>query len=107
MAQALTGYDCFQQYLWSRGRARSPVCVHCSAAVDDVEHTIFLCPFWVVERSVLLRILGRSSRTENVIDLLCGQVPAELTPDIRQRDRIMVTASRHKAVFIENSGSGG
>lgn len=100
LAQALTGHGCFQQYLWSRGRARSPACVHCSAAVDDAEHTIFLCPFWDGERSVLLRYLGRPARPEDVIDLLCGPEPAELPPG-QQRERIMTTASRHRSAFLE------
>ncbi|XP_016656248.1 uncharacterized protein LOC107882433 [Acyrthosiphon pisum] len=46
MSQALSGHGCFQKYLWKRARATSPSCVHCQAALDDAEHTIFLCPFW-------------------------------------------------------------
>jgi len=101
MAQALTGHGCFQQYLWTRGRARTPSCVHCPAAVDDVEHTLFLCSFWDEERSVLTRTLGRPARPEDVIDLLCGPIPAELPPDLRQREGIMITASRQKTAFVK------
>lgn len=66
-----------------------------------MEHTIFRCPFWDGERSVLLRTMGRTARPEDVIDLLCGPEPEELPTDLQQRDRIMVAASKHKAAFIE------
>ncbi|XP_060874393.1 uncharacterized protein LOC132948097 [Metopolophium dirhodum] len=45
MAQALTGHGCFQSYLWRKGKAENPGCVHCPAVFDDAEHTLFACPF--------------------------------------------------------------
>jgi hypothetical protein len=45
MSQALSGHGCFQKYLHSRNKSHSPECIHCSASLDDAEHTIFDCPF--------------------------------------------------------------
>lgn len=71
MAQALTGHRCFQSFLFKRGRATSLACVHCSAEMDDVEHTIFNCTLWEECREGLAVAVGRRIVPEDFADLLC------------------------------------
>lgn len=100
MAQALTGHGCFQKYLWSRGRALSTACCHCPSDVDDVEHTLFICMFWNLERRDLVLSLGRHPRPEDVADLLCGPAVDELPTDMERRARIIQTADKLRELFV-------
>lgn len=45
LAQVLTRHGAFNEYLQRFGIIASAECAHCEAPVDDVEHTIFVCPF--------------------------------------------------------------
>jgi len=99
MAQALTGHGCFQYYLWKMGRARNPACPHCPAEVDDVEHTIFACPFWSENRRDLLSNLGRLPSPEDVANLLCKPSADELPTNPVRRGRILDAASRNANLF--------
>ncbi|KAF0696511.1 Retrovirus-related Pol polyprotein from type-1 retrotransposable element R1 [Aphis craccivora] len=58
MTQFLTGHGCFQYYLNPMGRAASSLCVQCGNAVDSVEHTIIVCPYWENYRAELAERLG-------------------------------------------------
>jgi len=99
MAQALTNHGCFQKYLWEKKRAQSPGCVHCTAEVDDAEHTIFSCPFWEEARRELSRMLRRQTRPEDVMDILCGPEPEDMPDDPAQRRRIAEAASKMTSTF--------
>ncbi|KAL4085178.1 hypothetical protein QTP88_027218 [Uroleucon formosanum] len=83
---------------WYRGlsqkRTQSPACSHCSAEVDDAEHTIFVCPFWDETRYELSQLLQRKPRPENVADMLCRPIIEKLPTDPIQRRRIQKAASR-------------
>lgn len=98
MAQVLTGHGCFQKYLHSKARVRNPNCVHCDAADDDAEHTIFICQFWDQERQQLARSIGRTPRPDDVVDFLCSPSIEEL-PSGEQRVRLLATAARNSALF--------
>ncbi|CAI6359213.1 unnamed protein product [Macrosiphum euphorbiae] len=94
MVQALTNNGCFQKYLWDRDRAQSPACVHCTAEVDDAEHTTFVCPFWNEARSELSQLLRRQPRLGDVTDLLCRPIPDELPANPIQRQKIQEAVTR-------------
>jgi len=98
-AQALTGHGCFQQYLWSKNRAHSPACLLCPAESDDAEHTLFVCMYWSGERKELEQALGRPVRPEDVQNLLCGPVPAELPEDLLTKKTLVATANRRRELF--------
>eukprot|EP00102_Acyrthosiphon_pisum_P018482 XP_008190262.1 PREDICTED: uncharacterized protein LOC103312037 [Acyrthosiphon pisum] len=100
MAQALTGHGCFQKYLWTRDKARSPACVHCPAGSYDAEHTLFVCMYWSGERMQLEQSLGRPVRPEDATNVLCGPVQAELPEDPPIRRRIISAATRRRELFI-------
>ncbi|KAL4082654.1 hypothetical protein QTP88_029715 [Uroleucon formosanum] len=99
MAQAISGHGCFQKYLWSRDRARSPACVHCQFPMDDAEHTIFDCPFWDAARQELTSLLGRPPRPGDVADLLCMPAHEDLPPNVEHRRRILAAARGHAESF--------
>lgn len=101
MTQALKNHGCFQKYLWSKKRAQSPACSHCSAEIDDAEHTIFECPFWDEARGELSQLLRRKPRPEDVADMLCRPTPEELPTDPKQRRRIQETASKMASTFTQ------
>lgn len=75
-------------------RTQSPACSHCSAEVDDAEHTIFVCPFWDETRYELSQLLRRKPRPEDVADMLCRPIIEKLPTDPIQRRRIQKAASR-------------
>jgi len=100
MAQALTGHGCFQKYLWTRDKARSSACLQCPAESDDAEHTLFVCMHWSGERMQLEQSLGRPVRPDDVMNVLCGLVPAELPEDLPTRRRIILAATRRRELFI-------
>jgi len=100
MSQALSGHGCFQNYLWTRDKTPSPACPHCTAEVDDAEHTVFVCFFWSAERSEVEQSLGRPVRPEDVMDFLCGPSAAELPTESPLRTRILAAAGRRKGQFI-------
>lgn len=101
MSQALSGHGCFQNYLWTRDKTLSPACPHCTAEIDDVEHTVFVCFFWSAERKEVEQSLGRPVRPEDVMDLLCGPSAAELPAEPPLRGKILVAAGRREAQFLD------
>jgi len=58
MTQLLSGHGCFDNYLYRIGKQRDTGCGHCSAAVDDAEHTFMWCPAWGVPRGDLCEVIG-------------------------------------------------
>lgn len=101
MAQALTNHGCFQKYVWSRKRALSPTCVHCTAEIDDAEHTIFLCPFWTEARCQLTQFLRRQPRPEDVTDMMCRPKSEDLPADPTRRRNVQEAAKRMYMSFNE------
>lgn len=72
LAQLLTGHGVFNAYLHRFSIIPSPECIYCSEAVDDVEHTIFICPQWDNYRLTICGMLGRPIGPDDVGPLLCG-----------------------------------
>ncbi|XP_015368070.1 PREDICTED: uncharacterized protein LOC107164675 [Diuraphis noxia] len=101
MAQVLRGHGCFQKYLWTKARAQHPGCVHCPSDSDDVEHTIFVYPFWEDARTKLSQSLGRLPRPEDVASLVCKPRMDELPVDPTRRRRIIEAASKNASLFAE------
>ncbi|CAI6350147.1 unnamed protein product [Macrosiphum euphorbiae] len=101
MSQALSGHGCYQNYLWTRNKAPSPACPHCTAEVDDAEHTVFVCFFWSEERKEVEQSLGRPVRPEDAMDLLCGPSAAELPTEVPLRGRILAAAEKRKVQFAQ------
>ncbi|XP_029342277.1 uncharacterized protein LOC115033589 [Acyrthosiphon pisum] len=99
MSQALSGHGCFQAYLTERTRAQSPSCMHCTAAYNDAELTIFLCPFWNESRAELTRSLGRPPRPEDVADLMCGPRQEDLPTEGRHQVRLLAAEKRNSSLF--------
>jgi len=73
--------------------------MHCTAAHNDAEHTIFLCPFWNESRAELTRSLGRPSHPKDVADLMCGTVQEDLPTERRQQVRLLAAARRNSSLF--------
>ena len=58
MTQVIVGHGCFEVYLYGIGKAETPICQHCGAAIDNAVHTLLHCPSWAVERGNLFVALG-------------------------------------------------
>lgn len=101
MTRVLTNHGCFQKYLWSRKRAQSSACSHCSAEADDAEHTIFVCPFWDEARHELSQLFRRNPRPEDVADIMCRPANEVLPTDPIQRRRCQEAASRIDLTFSQ------
>lgn len=69
--QALTGHGCFGTYLHKIGKESTPNCWFCENQNDDVEHTIFHCPRWSLDRSLLeMNIFPKKWEVKNFAYLL-------------------------------------
>jgi len=101
LAQILTGHGSFQKYLWTKNRAHNPACLLCPAEEDDAEHTLAVCVYWSGERRELEQSLGRPIRPEDVMEVLCGPIPADLPEDPLRSSRILAAASRIKSQFLQ------
>jgi len=101
MSQALTNHGCFQKYLHSRARTQHPSYLHYLADIDDVEHTIFVCPFWAEERAELVQSLRRHSLLSDAQDLLCGPLINQLPTDNVRKRRILETVSKLSKLFTK------
>lgn len=80
LAQALTGHRAFNEYLHQFGIIASSECAHCKSPVNDVEHTIFVCPQWNDLRMTIRDKLNRSVAASDVQMLLCSDGTNPLTP---------------------------
>lgn len=72
LSQALTGHEAFNQYLYRFGIIDSPACPHCDAPADNVEHTLFRCPFWSDLRAEITAVLARPVEPDDVEEIMCG-----------------------------------
>lgn len=55
--QLVTGHGCFGHYLHRMRKRATSDCLHCHCDDDTAEHTIFICPAWIEERTQLLNKL--------------------------------------------------
>lgn len=69
--KVLSGHGAFGEYLHCFGLLDSPESPH-RTAVDDVYHTVFVCPFWEERRTGVIAVLGHTPTPEDVEELLCG-----------------------------------
>lgn len=100
MAQVLTGHGCFQSYLHSRKRALDAMCYHCRDPEDDVEHTVFRCPYWADNRREMESVIGRPLQPTDIPEILLGPDPDIMPEDMLDRRRIEATAKRQLDEFV-------
>lgn len=85
LTQALTGHGAYNGYLCRFGIIPSPNCAHCSALMDDAEHTLFYCPFWDPLREDISVALGWPPQPQDVEGLLCGgELPDQVALGLRR-----------------------
>lgn len=70
LTQVLTGHGCFATYLAKIRKEESSACWFCDAPQDDVEHTIFDCKEWQLERDSMERRTGSKIRPENITEVM-------------------------------------
>lgn len=67
MVQVLSGHGCFGTYLHRIGREESSACAQCQNNDDNAQHTLELCPYFRVQRSDLIRVIGYDLSLPNVV----------------------------------------
>jgi hypothetical protein len=68
MVQVMTGHGCFGHYLHRIGREPTPVCHECGADDDTAQHTLQVCPRWVVQRNeIIWAIQSRDLSLHNIV----------------------------------------
>lgn len=71
MTQCLTGHGVFGRFLKRIDKVPTEECLYCRAAVDDPEHTLFVCNRWAGERATLLGEVGRGSiNADTIVELM-------------------------------------
>lgn len=58
MTQLLTGHGCFSTFLARIQKINTNWCFHCNLDVDSPEHTLGICPTFLVERNELIAVIG-------------------------------------------------
>lgn len=86
MTQFLTGHGCFQYYLNRMGRATCPLCVQCGMAIDTVDHTFLVCPYWEEHRTELVESVGARLSVAVLSRIICGPTEEELPDDPEERE---------------------
>ncbi|XP_060536260.1 uncharacterized protein LOC132708142 [Cylas formicarius] len=66
LTQMLTGRGCFEAYFKRFNLAETEECLYC-INVDTVEHTLFFCPRWNMQRNIAEQILGHIS-PDNLVE---------------------------------------
>ena len=69
LTQLLSGHGYFRSYLFKQGKVESPMCLACGQAVDNAEHTLFICSQWNLQRGVLREKIGEFS-PGNMVELM-------------------------------------
>lgn len=70
MTQFLSGHGAFRTYTKRLGKT-DDICVYCNET-DDVEHTIFQCPRWDIERTEANENCGLKLTADNIIHTMIG-----------------------------------
>ena len=70
LTQLLSGHGCFRSYLCRTKNDTSSSCPTCHPAVEDVEHVIFHCPRFTVEREELYRLANRPLKPETFVGFM-------------------------------------
>lgn len=67
LTQVLTGHGCFGKYLNKIGKTASSLCELCGTEDDTPEHAVFRCRSHEVERSCMIRTLGREVTPDSLV----------------------------------------
>lgn len=100
LTQALSGHGCFRQYLHKMNRAEDSYCVYCVDPNDTVEHTLFVCPRWLDNRSRMVELLRRNPKPEDVQEILCGPRIQDLPSETIFRSRLIKQAEVNRRELI-------
>jgi len=101
MSQALSGYGCFQEYLYRRARAASPTCLQCLSQDDTAEHTLTECPYWSAFRVPLATKLGHSPSAADICDIVCGSPFDQLPTDETEKWAILRNVGETFRMFYQ------
>lgn len=74
LAQVFTGHGAYNEYFHRFSILASTKCAQCGISINDVEHIIFVYPWWNVLQADIAFRLSRTVCTEGVGDVLCGAV---------------------------------
>lgn len=69
VTQLLSGHGCFRAYLHRFGKTDRADCPYCDV-FDDARHTVFACPRWADERSIMAGQTGDDLTPENIIRMI-------------------------------------
>lgn len=69
LTQMLSGHGYFLKYLHTMGKVDTPVCIYNDDCIDDVEHTIFRCERWRMQRNLVEERTGNVT-PENIIEVM-------------------------------------
>lgn len=69
LTQVLSGHGCFEAYKHRFRIAGSNICMYCGVE-DDAEHTLFHCPRWTSERSVITDTIQGLLTPANMISVM-------------------------------------
>lgn len=73
MTQIMSGHGCFGVYLHKIGKEATKSCHHCSSPEDDAAHTLFVCPAWEVDRSMMTDALDVRLHTGNFSEVILNK----------------------------------
>lgn len=82
-------------------RAADSYCFYCMDPEDTAEHTLFVCPRWVDNRTRMAEILRRTPAPEDVEEILCGPPIDALPEDTSSRARLLDQAHINRLALIE------
>ena len=67
LTQAITGHDCFKEYLCRFKKKNNSLCKYCEDEEDDANRTLFVCRKFDEKRGRLSRIIGVTLTADNMI----------------------------------------
>lgn len=70
MVQVLSDHGCFGAYLHRIGREVSRACAQCQHNDDNAQHTLEQCPYFRVQRSDLVRVIGHDLSLPTIVQAM-------------------------------------
>lgn len=70
LSQLLSGHGCFGQYLHRFGKLPEAKCVDCGETIDDVEHALFRCDRWWINRRELEYNIGGTLEPDTIVQMM-------------------------------------
>ncbi|XP_050476692.1 uncharacterized protein LOC126866781 [Bombus huntii] len=70
MTQVLTGHGVFGEFLKRIRRETTDICHHCGEGRDIAQHTLELCPAWVLPRYTLRHAIGETLTPSAIVEAM-------------------------------------